>query len=102
MSAAVFRALVDPTRRQILEDLRDGELSAGEIAGRFDVAPPSVSRHLSILLAAGLVAQRRDGNRLLYRLCPETLAHALGNFLSTVCPTQVLERRARRKRIGTQ
>jgi DNA-binding transcriptional ArsR family regulator len=38
MSASVFRAIVDPTRRQILEDLREGELSAGEIAGRFDLA----------------------------------------------------------------
>jgi len=58
---AVFRAIVDPTRREILEDLRAGELSAGEIAGRFDISAPSISRHLSILLSAGLVEKRRDG-----------------------------------------
>ena len=95
---AVFRAIVDPTRRQILEDLRAGELSAGEIAGRFDISAPSISRHLSVLLSAGLIEKRRDGNRLLYRLCPETLVHALSGFLGRVCPTQVLRRRSRKTR----
>ena len=49
---SVFRALADPTRRQILQDLRGGELSAGDIASRFPIKGPSVSRHLSILKGA--------------------------------------------------
>lgn len=96
MSTSVFRAIVDPTRRQILEDLRKGELSAGEIAGRFDISAPSISRHLSVLLGAGLIEQRREANRLLYRLRPETLLNTVSAFLSSVCPTQVAQRRARR------
>jgi len=100
MGASVFRAIVDPTRRQILEDLRDGELAAGEIASRFQISAPSISRHLSVLLSADLIEQRRDGNRLLYRLRPETLAHALSAFLGAVCPTQVVRQRARRTRKG--
>src|SRR5947209_7960567 len=52
--AGVFRALADPTRRQILQDLRGGELAAGEIGARFPISGPSVSRHLSVLKAAAL------------------------------------------------
>jgi DNA-binding transcriptional ArsR family regulator len=98
MSASVFRAIVDPTRRQILEDLRESELSAGEIAGRFDISAPSISRHLSVLLGAGLIEQRRDANRLLYRLRPETLVNTLSAFMGSLCPTQVMQRRARQVR----
>ena len=88
----VFRALADPTRRQILEDLRQGELAAGEIAGRFAMAAPSVSRHLRILREAGLVSERRQANRILYALCDERLALCLGRFLSAVCPEQIVLR----------
>jgi DNA-binding transcriptional ArsR family regulator len=63
-SAGVFRALADPTRRQILQDLRDGELTAGEIGSKFSISGPSISRHLSILKAAGLLTERRDANRI--------------------------------------
>jgi DNA-binding transcriptional ArsR family regulator len=66
--ASVFRALADPTRRQILQDLRCGELAAGDIASRFPIKGPSVSRHLSILKSAGLITERRDANRILYSL----------------------------------
>src|SRR6266487_2097572 len=97
--ATVFRALADPTRRQILQDLRDGELAAGEIAGRFAISGPSVSRHLAILKAAGLVSDRRKGNRILYALEPDRLALTVGSFLSAVCPTQVVLRH-RRARAG--
>ncbi len=95
---AIFRALADPTRRQILQDLRGGELTAGEICSRFDISAPSISRHLSVLLAAELVRQRREANRIIYKLEPETIAHQLGDFLSAVCPTQVLARRRRKKK----
>jgi DNA-binding transcriptional ArsR family regulator len=91
--ASVFRALADPTRRQILQDLRDGEMAAGDIASPFPMKGPSVSRHLSILKAAGLITERRDGNRILYALAGERLALCLGGFLSVVCPEQVVQRR---------
>jgi DNA-binding transcriptional ArsR family regulator len=94
-SAGVFKALADPTRRQILQDLRDGELAAGDIAGRFPISGPSVSRHLSILKAAGLVTERRDANRILYSIVEDRLATCVGGFLSAVCPDQIVLRRRR-------
>ena len=99
-SAGVFRALADPTRRQILQDLRPGELSAGDIASRFPISGPSVSRHLSILKAAGLVTERREANRILYSLVEDRLANCVGGFLSAVCPEQVVVRRRRSGRKG--
>lgn len=96
--AGVFRALSDPTRRQILEDLRDGELTAGDIASRFPISAPSVSRHLSVLKAARLVHERREANRIFYSLAEERLALCVGGFLSVVCPEQVVLRRRRAKR----
>ena|SRR5215472_13326838 len=92
MSGAIFRALADPTRREILQALKSGELSAGEIAAQFPISSPSVSRHLALLKGAGLVAERRERNRIFYRLEPETLANTISEFLSAVCPTQVLRR----------
>ena len=94
-AASVFRALADPTRRQILQDLREGELSAGDIASRFPIKGPSVSRHLSVLKAAGLVRERRDANRIIYSLAEDRLALSVGGFLSTVCPEQVVLRHRR-------
>lgn len=93
MASRAFRALSDPTRRQILQDLKEGELAAGEIASRFSISGPSISRHLSVLKAADLISERRVGNKILYRLEAEGLASILGDFLSKVCPTQVLHRR---------
>jgi len=93
--APVFRALADPTRRQILQELRSGELAAGEIADRFPISGPSISRHLAILKSAGLVRERRDANRIMYSLVEERLALCVGNFLSAVCPEQVVLRRRR-------
>lgn len=95
--AGVFKALADPTRRQILQDLRAGELPAGEIASRFRISGPSISRHLGVLKGAGLVDERRDGNRIIYSLAEDRLALCVGGFLSTVCPEQVVLRRRRGK-----
>ena len=97
-SAGVFRALADPTRRQILQDLRGGELAAGEIASRFSISGPSISRHLGVLKGAGLVTERRDANRILYSLVEDRLATCVGGFLSAVCPEQVVMRTRRGKR----
>jgi DNA-binding transcriptional ArsR family regulator len=71
--AAVFQALADPTRRAILDLLRTTERSAGELADRFPVSRPAVSRHLRVLREAGLVAQRKDAQSRFYRLAPEAL-----------------------------
>ena len=71
---AALKAIVAPRRRQILTLVRGGELSAGEIAGHFDVTRPAVSQHLNVLKEAGLVTERRNGTRRLYRARPEGLA----------------------------
>ena len=61
-------ALADPTRRELIALLAGGELAAGELAGRFPVSRPAISRHLRVLREAGLVRARTDGKRRLYRL----------------------------------
>lgn len=63
-----FKALADPSRRRILELLSDGEMTAGDIAANFDMAKPSVSHHLNILKAAGLVSDERRGQSIVYCL----------------------------------
>ena len=96
---AVFRALADPTRRQILQFLKTGELPAGAIVDRLPISGPSVSRHLAILKSAGLVNERRAGNRILYRLDANQLALTVTDFISAVCPAQIsLRRRVRVRR----
>jgi DNA-binding transcriptional ArsR family regulator len=97
----IFEALASPARREILQLLKDGERSAGDIAAQFDMTAPSVSRHLALLRAAELIVERRAGNRIYYRLESERLALVLGDFLSSVCPTQVVQRRRRRSSAAT-
>jgi DNA-binding transcriptional ArsR family regulator len=70
---AALKAIAAQPRRQILSLVRDGELSAGEIAAHFDVTRPAVSQHLTVLKEAGLVDERRNGTRRLYRARPEGL-----------------------------
>lgn len=65
---ATIRALGDPTRREILRALRDGDLTAGEIASRFPITAASISHHLSVLKEAGLVQAQRDGRTIVYSL----------------------------------
>jgi DNA-binding transcriptional ArsR family regulator len=69
-----FAALGDPTRQRIVEMLAARELSAGEIARRFDMTAPAVSQHLKLLREAGLVQVRRDAQRRIYTLDPAGLA----------------------------
>ena len=66
-------ALSDPIRRELVELLAGGELAAGELAGRFPVSRPAVSRHLRVLREAGLVRVRSEGKRRLYALDPRPL-----------------------------
>jgi DNA-binding transcriptional ArsR family regulator len=63
-----FKALADPTRREILRLLRSGERTAGELASRFDMTKPSVSHHFAVLKAADLIRSRRDGQQIYYAL----------------------------------
>lgn len=75
--------LAEPRRRAILQLVAHDELAAGEIAAAFAVTRPAVSQHLSAMKAAGLLAERRDGTRRLYRARPEGLAE-LRRFLDEV------------------
>ena len=71
---AAFTALADPTRRRMIEMLRTGELSAGDIERGVQISQPSASKHLKALREAGLVRMRKDAQRRLYRLDPAPLA----------------------------
>jgi len=64
----IFKALRDPTRRKILQLLRDGSLTAGEIAGEFDISKPSISHHLDLLKRADLITVVREGQFLRHHL----------------------------------
>src|SRR3954466_14907536 len=70
---STIQALAEPRRREILERIRDRELTAGEIASGFDVSRPAISQHLGVLKEAGLVSERREGTRRFYRARPEGL-----------------------------
>jgi len=70
---AALKAIAEPRRRAILILVRGGEFSAGEIAAHFDVTRPAVSQHLTVLKEAGLISERRDGTRRLYRVRPDGL-----------------------------
>ena len=69
-----MHALAEPRRRRILQLVADAELPAGEIASNFELTRPAISQHLRVLREAGLLTERRDGTRRLYRARPEGLA----------------------------
>ena len=71
---ASLDALAEPRRREILALVRDRELAAGEIAANFDVTRSAISQHVGVLKQAGLVTERREGTKRLYRARPEGLA----------------------------
>jgi DNA-binding transcriptional ArsR family regulator len=80
MSDEAFKALGDPTRREILRLLGERDRTAGEIVGQFAVSQPAISRHLAVLRAAGLVTATRAGQRVTYALEGDALGelvHAL-------------------------
>ena len=68
-----LRAIAEPSRRKILRLVQDNELPAGEIASHFEITRPAISQHLRILKNAGLVTERREGTKRLYRARPEGL-----------------------------
>lgn len=82
----VFEALASTTRRKILAYLSATSLTAGEIAGRFDMSKPSISKHLSILEGAGLIQSEKKGQFIHYSLVRESLVNTLNGFVQEVCP----------------
>lgn len=78
----MFKALADPTRRRILDLLREGDLTAGEIAAHFPISKPSVSHHLALLQQAGLVRDERRGRHIVYSLNATVFQEALGWMMS--------------------
>lgn len=67
-SNEAFKAIADPTRREILRLLRRGEMTAGDLAERFDMTKPTMSHHFSVLKEADLLTSRRDGQQIWYSL----------------------------------
>ena len=82
----VFSALASAPRRRILAYLSATSLTAGEIAERFEMSKPSLSKHLSVLENAGLVTRERRGQFIHYSLAPENLANTLNGYVQEVCP----------------
>ena len=79
----VYKALADPTRRRILALLREREMSAGEIAGHFELAKPTLSGHFAVLREAGLVSPEKTGTTIIYRLNVSVLEEALMALMDT-------------------
>jgi DNA-binding transcriptional ArsR family regulator len=82
----VFEALASRPRREILAYLSHAELTTTELAERFSMSAPAISRHLSILENAGLISSTRNGQFVLYKLNGDKLVGALSNFAFEVCP----------------
>jgi DNA-binding transcriptional ArsR family regulator len=82
----VFQALSSPTRRKILAFLSEASLTAGEIAAKFDMSKPALSKHLSILSNAGLISSEKKGQFVHYSLVKENLFASMNDFLVDFCP----------------
>ena len=94
----VFQALSSVVRRKILAYLSSTDLTAGEIADRFDISKPSVSKHLAILENAGLIKSEKIGQFIHYSLARDNLANTLNGFLQEVCPvSRPLKKESQRK-----
>ncbi|PZU74923.1 autorepressor SdpR family transcription factor [Brevundimonas sp.] len=84
--SSVFKALSDPTRRRVLQLLRRGPMSAGEISDRFDVSKPTMSAHFAVLKEADLVHAEKAGKSVLYHLKLSVLEEALLGFVQSFEP----------------
>ena len=80
----LFKALSDPTRRRILQLLREQPMTAGQIAGHFDIAKPTLSAHFAVLREADLVESEKEGTSVTYSLKVSVLEDALLSFAETV------------------
>lgn len=99
--SAVFKALSDPTRRGVLQLLRRGPMSAGELAEHFRVSKPTMSAHFAVLRAAGLVVSEKQGKSVMYALQLSVLEDALLAF-AQVFGWDLRARPARARRAATQ
>lgn len=81
-----FKALASTPRRRILNHLAGRPMTVGEIAGKFDMGMPSISKHLSVLHDAGLVHQQKRGQHIIYSIAADHLANSLYSFLTPFCP----------------
>lgn len=81
-----FKALASTPRRRILNHLAGGPMTVGEIAEKFEMATPSISKHLSVLHEAGLVHQQKRGQHIIYSIAADHLANSLYAFLTPFCP----------------
>ena len=77
---SIFKALADPTRRQVLQMLRAGPMGAGALADAFDVSKPTMSAHFAVLVAADLIEAEKSGRTIMYRLKMSVLEEALMGF----------------------
>lgn len=77
---SIFKALADPTRRQVLQMLRAGPMGAGELADAFNVSKPTMSAHFTVLVAADLIEAEKSGRTITYRLKMSVLEEALMSF----------------------
>jgi len=82
----VFRALSDPTRREILELLRSGPRTSGEIADKFSTSWATISRHLSVLKDAELILAERDGQHVVYELNTTVFQEVVENLIKLLRP----------------
>jgi ArsR family transcriptional regulator len=98
----VFEALASAPRRRILAYLNGGELSAGEIASRFDFSKPALSGHLRILEDAGLIAREKRGQFVYFRLMPDTLANTVFAWVTELCPVGGPLKRESKRRAATK
>ena len=85
----VFEALASAPRRKILAYLSEIDLTAGEIAARFSMSKPAISKHLQVLENAGLVASEKRGQFVHYALVRDHLANTLNGFVQNVCPVSI-------------
>lgn len=92
-SNQAFRALADGTRRTILRLLRDGPLTSGEIADRFDSSWPTISRHLAVLRDAGLVVAERHGQEIRYELNTSVFQDLIQHLMEWTRPSGGASRR---------
>ena len=101
---SIFKALADPTRRQVLQMLRAGPMGAGALADAFDVSKPTMSAHFAVLVAADLIEAEKSGRTIMYRLKMSVLEEALMGFAQTFglqvmpeMPATTARRRAKEK-----
>ncbi|NWK98247.1 ArsR family transcriptional regulator [Sphingobium lactosutens] len=96
----IFKALASEPRRRILHHLAEEPMTVGEIADNFEMAMPSISRHLAVLKEAGVVREQKRGQYVLYSLATEELTDQLYDFLSPFCERArgIVEERPRRRK----